>query len=419
MKIISRLFKSLGPGVITGAADDDPSGIATYSAAGAQFNLKLLWSSFFTLPLMVSVQEMCARIGMVTGKGLLKNFKVIFSRKFLLLAIVLLFLANTFNIGADLNMMSASVRLLLPMIHSWWLVVILAILSLVLEILLSYPTYFRLLKWLCISLFAYWLTAFLVVGDWWEIVKNIFLIRFEMNTPYLMILVAFLGTTISPYLFFWQSSEEVEDEVVAGRKTVVARQGASKSEISQMRFDVWVGMIFSNLTTFFIVVTTAVVLHRYGIYQVNTAAKAATALRPLAGDFAYYLFTFGILGTGLLAIPVLAGSVAYAMAEILNWKEGLSLKWRKAKGFYGIMSIAVLFGVLMNFAGLNPVKALIYSAVLNGLTAPIFIYMIIKTANNKKIMGKFGNTILANIFGWLTFALMTVAGIAFLVSLFM
>ena len=419
MKIVSRLLKSFGPGVITGAADDDPSGIATYSSAGAQFNLKLLWSSFFTIPLMVAVQEMCARIGMVTGRGLLKNFKIIFSRKILLLALVLLFLANTFNIGADLSMMSAGLRLLIPAMPAWWLIIILAVLCLVLEILLSYKTYFKILKWLCLSLFAYWLTAFMVVGNWGEVIKNIFLIRLELNTPYLMMLVAFLGTTISPYLFFWQSSGEVENEIEDGRKNIADRKGASKGEISQMRWDVWIGMIFSNLTTFFIIVTTATVLHRYGIYQINTAADAAIALRPLAGDFAYYLFAIGILGTGLLAIPILAGSVAYALAEIFNWKEGLSIKLTKAKGFYGIMSIAVIFGVLMNFFGLNPVKALIYSAVLNGLTAPLFIFMIIKTSNSKKIMGKFTNSKLVNVFGWLTFALMTTAGCAFLVSLFM
>lgn len=419
MKIVSRLLKSLGPGVVTGAADDDPAGIATYSTAGAQFDLKFLWSTFLTLPLMVSVQEMCARIGMVTGRGLLKNFKIIFNRKVLLLSVVLLFLANSFNIGADLNMMSESVRLLMPFIPSWWLIIVLAVLSLVLEILLSYPTYFRILKWLCLALFAYWLTAFLVVGDWGNVIKNIFLIRFELNTPYLMILVAFLGTTISPYLFFWQSSTEVEDEMLIGRKTLKTRKGATKNEISQMRFDVWAGMIFSNLTTFFVIVTTATVLHRYGIYEINTASDAALALRPLAGDFAYYLFAFGILGTGLLAIPVLAGSVAYAMAEILNWKEGLSLKWKKAKGFYAIMSLAVLFGVLMNFFGLNPIKALIYSAVLNGLIAPLFIYMIIRISNNQKIMGKFVNSKLVNFFGWLTFILMVSVGVIFLFSLFM
>ncbi len=417
MKILGKFFKKLGPGIITGSADDDPSGIATYSAAGAAFNYKLLWASLFTLPLMVVVQEMCARIGMVSGQGLAKTFKAVFSRKILLASVLLLFLANTFNIGADFGMMSASLKLLSPKVSYYFLIVLVAAVTLFLEIFLSYKTYFHLLKWLCLSLFAYWLTALLVVTDWPEVLKSTFIIHWVWSADFLMILVAFLGTTISPYLFFWQSSEEVEEEIALGRSNLKQRQGASKKEISQMRADVWSGMIFSNLATFFIIVTTAATLHQNGIWQINTAAEAASALRPLAGDLAYWLFALGIVGTGLLAIPILAGGVAYALAEVFNWREGLSFKWRQARGFYAIMAAAVVFGCLMNFLGLPPIKALIYSGVFNGLSAPIFIFMILRTANNESIMGKFKNSPLVNFFGWLTFIFMATAGAAFLISL--
>ena len=333
------------------------------------------------------------------------------------MAVALLFLANTFNIGADLGIMAASVKLLFAPASFYLLIVVIAIISLSLEIFISYKTYFHILKWLCLSLFAYWLTAFLVVTDWGEVLKNTVLIHWEWSKEYLMLLVAFLGATISPYLFFWQSSEEVEEEIKQGKTTIRERRGATKSEISKMRLDVWLGIIFSNLTTFFIIITTAETLHRNGIFNISSAADAALALKPLAGDLTYFLFTLGIIGTGLLAIPVLASGVSYATSEIFNFREGLSLKWRKAKGFYLIMAIAVIFGVLMNFIGLNPVRALIYAAVLNGLTAPVFIFMIMKTANNTRVMGEFTNSRLINFFGWLTFVVMTGAGLAFLISL--
>ncbi|MCX6786009.1 MAG: divalent metal cation transporter [Candidatus Komeilibacteria bacterium] len=417
MKIIGKFFKKLGPGIITGSADDDPSGIATYSQAGAQFSLKLLWTALFTLPLMVVVQEMCARIGMVTGQGLAQTFKSIFSRRVLLGAVVLLFLANIFNIGADFGIMASSIKLLLPSASLYFLIIAVAVISLLLEIFISYKTYFHILKWLCLALFAYWLTALLVVTDWGEIFKNTILPHLEWHGDYLMILVAFLGTTISPYLFFWQTSEEVEEEIGQGRTTIKERRGATKEEISNMRRDTWMGMIFSNFTTFFIVVTTAETLFKNGLYNITSAAEAAMALRPLAGDLTYFLFTLGIIGVGLLAIPVLAGSAAYALAEIFNLREGLFFKWRQAKGFYTIIGLAILTGVLMNFIGLNPIRALIYAAVLNGLTAPVFIFMILKAANSQKIMGQFTNSRLVNIFGWLTFIFMAGAGLAFLGSL--
>jgi NRAMP (natural resistance-associated macrophage protein)-like metal ion transporter len=417
MITLKKLFKKLGPGFITGAADDDPGGIATYSSAGAQFNFKLLWSAFFTLPLMIVVQEMCARLSMVTGRGLAGTFKLIFNKKVLMVGVLLLACANIFNIGADLGMMGASLNLLLPNISVRSLVVIVAIISIILEIFISYKSYAKVLKWLSFSLIAYWITAIMVSTNWPEIFNNTFLPRWEWSTAYLMILVAFLGTTISPYLFFWQGSVEVEEEIEHGKASIKERQGATKQEISSMRWDVIIGMIFSNLSTFFIVITAANTLHLHGIFQINTAAEAALALKPFAGNFAYLLFTLGIIGTGLLAIPVLAGSVSYAIAEVFNLKEGLYLKFAKARGFYLIISVAVIVGVIINFLNLNPVRALIYSAVLNGLTAPIFIWFIMKAANNKKIMGEHTNPPLINFLGWVSFLLMTGAGLAFLISL--
>ncbi|MFA6304785.1 MAG: divalent metal cation transporter [Patescibacteria group bacterium] len=419
MRIIAKFFKKLGPGLITGSADDDPSGIATYSSAGAQYGFKLLWGALFTLPLMIAVQEMCARITMVSGQGLAATFKRFYSQKVLGLAVALLFLANTFNIGGDLGMMASAVNLLAPSAPTFLLIVLIAVLSLFLEIILSYRVYFHILKWLCLSLLAYWATALLVVTDWPEVWRNLFLIHWEWSKGYLMILVAFLGTTISPYLFFWQAGQELEEEIAEGRSTIKERKGVTSEELKRMRFDVISGMLFSNLTTFFIIITTAVTLHRFGIYNIGSAAEAALALRPLAGDFTYLLFTVGIIGTGLLAIPVLAGSTAYALAELLKWKEGLSLKWRRAYGFYGIMALSIVAGILMNFANLNPIKALIYSAVLNGLIAPLFIGMIIVVANKSKIMGENVNGFWSNFFGYMSLGLMAMAGMAFIVSLFL
>jgi len=310
MKIFRKLFKKLGPGFVTGSSDDDPSGIATYSVAGAQFNLKLLWPTLFTLPLMVAIQEMCARVGMVSGQGLARIFQKVFSKKIIFPAVFLLAIANIFNIGADLSMMADSVKLLVPALPAWPLIILVAAVSIFFEIFISYKVFFRLLKWLCLSLLAYWLTAILVVSDWSQVIGNLFVIHWVWSKDYLLMLVAFLGTTISPYLFFWQSSEEIEEEIDKGRGTVKQRKGATKNELSAMRFDVWIGMLFSNLTTFFIVVTAASTLNKYGITKIETAAQAASALRPLAGDLTYFLFTLGIIGTGLLAIPILAGSVS-------------------------------------------------------------------------------------------------------------
>lgn len=418
MSLFKNLLKRIGPGFITGAADDDPSGIATYSAAGAQYQFKFLWSALFTLPLMVVVQEMCARIGMVTGRGLAGTLKTLYNKKVLAVLVLLLFVANTFNIGADLGMMAASINLLLPGLPISLLIVIVTAISLILEILVPYERYAKFLKWLCFSLLAYWVTAFMVTSDWGEVLWSTIVIQWQWNADYLMMLVAFLGTTISPYLFFWQASEEVEDEIGIGRNSVKARRGATVQEIKNMRRDTIIGMIFSNISTYFIVLTTAGTLYAHGITQIDSAADAALALRPFAGDLAYFLFTIGIVGTGLLAVPVLAGSVSYALAEVFRWREGLSLQWRKASGFYGVMATATVTGVLMNFIGLNPILALIYAAVINGLTAPIFIWFIIKTTNNKKLMGDFVNSKLLNILGWLCFWLMAGTAIAFLISLF-
>jgi len=419
MKIFRKLFKKLGPGFVTGSSDDDPSGIATYSAAGAQFNLKLLWPSLFTLPLIVAVQEMCARVGLASGRGLGQVLKMVFGKKVIFPAIFLLAIANIFNVGADLSMMADSLKLLAPALPLWPLIILVAAVSVVLEVFVSYKTYFHFLKWLCLSLLAYWLTAILVVTDWTRVIGNLFVIHWIWEKEYLLMLMAFLGTTISPYLFFWQSSGEVEEEIDKGRGTIKQRKGVTKKELSAMRFDVWLGMLFSNLTTFFIVVTAAATLNKHGIFKIETAAQAASALRPLAGDLTYFLFTLGIVGTGLLAIPVLAGSVSYAISEILNFKEGLFLNWRKAKGFYAIMALAVFLGVGVNFLGLKPITALIYAAVLNGLTAPVFIYLIIKAANSRKIMGNLVNGWVSNLLSWIAFVIMAGTGLALVISFFL
>lgn len=417
MKIYRKLVKKLGPGFVTGSSDDDPSGIATYSAAGAKYNLSMLWLSLFTIPLMVAIQEMCARLSMVTGVGLAKVFRNVCNRRLILLCVLLLAVANIFNLGADLNMMAASIALLIPGLPFFMLILAIAGFSVFLEIFVSYKTYFKFLKWLCLSLLAYWFTALLVVADWTVVFNNLFTPQWEGGKDFLLLAVAFLGTTISPYLFFWQSSAEVEDEISAGRKNLKQRRGATKKEVSGMRLDVMIGMIFSNLTTFFIIVTTANTLFKNGLTNLETPAQVAFALQPLAGSLTYALFALGVIGTGLIAIPILAGSVSYAVSELFNFREGLFLKWRQGRNFYAIMVLAVVLGVIVNLAGLPPVKALIYSSVLNAFIAPLFIYLIIKAASSQKIMGNLKSGKLSKFFSWLTFYLMAGSGLALLAVL--
>ena len=428
---IKKFFSILGPGLITGAADDDPSGIGTYSVAGAQFGYALNWLALFLFPLMTVVQEMCGRIGMVTGRGLAGVIRTNYAKPLLFATTTLLLIANTINIGADIGAMAASVQMLLPFNFAFWAIAFTAVI-LLLEIFVSYKVYSRVLKWLAVSLFAYIITAFVLKPcglnmtpeaacvDWGAALKHLFVPTINFSKEYLLVFVGFLGTTISPYLFFWQASEEVEEEV-AEHKIVAMGKGKPKiksADIKEMRFDTVVGMLFSNLTTFFIVVTTASTLFRAGIYNIESAPQAAEALKPLAGNFAYLLFAAGIIGVGLLGIPVLAGSAAYALSEGFGWREGLYLKFKRAHGFYGVITVATLIGLLINFIGINPIKALLYAAVINGVVAVPLIAIIIFISNNRKIMGERTNGFWSNSIGWLAFGLMGFASIAMMISLF-
>ena len=401
--IFKRIGHFIGPGIITGASDDDPSGITTYSVAGANAGYKTLWTALLTFPLMAGIQEMCARIGLVTGHGLAGAFRRYFPQKLLYLLFVLMFVANTVNIGADLLGMSAAVNLLVP-IPVWLIAVILAAIIVVLMIRFPYARIAKYLKWLTLSLFAYVAAALIVSQDWLAIAKNTFIPRIEMNSDFLMLVVAIFGTTISPYLFFWQTSEEVEERGSAKKKIV------TKHELRDMRGDVTLGMFFSNLVTFFIIALTGSLFFGNGV-RIETIRDAAEALRPLAGNASYLLFTLGVLGTGLLAIPVLAGSAAYIFAEVFKTKEGLSQPFRKAMPFYGVIILSVALGLAMSFIGVNPIMALFYTAVLYGLLSPPLILIIMIIANNKKIMGRFRNKWASNILGGLCFLIMAAAAL--------
>lgn len=402
---IKKFVGKFGPGWITGASDDDPSGIGTYSYVGSKFGFAQLWTMLFTFPLMAAVQEICARIGQVTGMGLSGVMKRHYSSAALWVCVLLLFVANTINIAADIGIMAASMQLLAPLPFFFWALVF-TVVTLVLEILVSYRLYSRYLKFLTLSLFAYVITAFVVKIDWISAMGHLVVPTIDYdNRDFLFAMVAVFGTTISPYLFFWQASTEVEDEILHGRKTIKERKGATRGEISAMRLDVIVGMLFSNIIAFFIMVTAAGVLFPGTV--IETAADAANALRPLAGDFSFVLFALGVIGTGLLAIPVLAGSASYALSECFGWKSGLYQKWRKAHGFYGVITVATLIGLMINFIGIDPIQLLVWTAVINGIVAPVLLTFIIRIGNNKKIMGKWTSGALANTLGWLTVAVMS------------
>lgn len=412
-----KFWRAAGPGIITGASDDDPSGIATYSQTGAQFGYNQLWTALFSLPFMIVVQEMCGRIGMVTGRGLSGVIRAHYSRKLLYGAVLLLLFANTVNIGADLGAMAAALQLIVGLPFIVLLLAITAI-TLFLEIFVSYKNYARYLKWLTLSLFAYFITAFVVKQDWSAVLYSTFVPMFSTSQAYLMNIVAFLGTTISPYLFFWQASEEVEEEVEAGKLVAMGRgvPKISRGDISNMRWDTIIGMIFSNLAAFFIILTVASTLGKNGIFNIDTAAQAAEALRPLAGNFAFLLFTIGIIGVGLLGVPVLAGSASYAVSEAFGWRSGLYRKLKQAHGFYGVITIATVVGLLINFLNIPPFKMLYYTAVLNGLVAPLLLILIMMIGSNKKIMGKHTNSRLSSIMGWTMTVIYMIASGALLYS---
>ena len=406
-------MKAIGPGVITGAADDDPSGIATYSVAGAQLGTKLLWTALLTWPLMAAVQIMCARIGKVTGQGLAGNFKQRFPAWLLRVFILALLVANTINIAADLAGMADAAEMLSG-VNARWFVVAFAILISWATVRLRYPQIADVLKWLELVLFAYPITAFIVGADWHQVLRATLVPAMPHTRDEWSMLVAILGTTISPYLFFWQTSQEVEEEKAAGQNTLAKRKGATLEELEMRNLDVGVGTFFSNLVMFFIILTTAITLHSHGNTHIETTRQAAEALRPLAGRFAVTLFTVGIVGVGFLAIPTLAGSTSYAFAETLGWNQGLNKKLKQARAFYALILFSTAIAVLLDFAGINPVKALYWTAVINGLLAPFLLVAILVVASDKKLMQGRPSSRL----GWTLVALTTVAMFAAGVAMF-
>ncbi|MFA5158493.1 MAG: divalent metal cation transporter [Patescibacteria group bacterium] len=407
-------WRMLGPGLTTGASDDDPSGIGTYSQTGAGYGYKFLWLAPFTFPLMAVVQEMCARIGLVTGRGLAGNIKRFFPRWVLIICTILLFAANTFNIGADLGAMSEALRLFWPQLDYFFLIIVVAAVIMIMQVFMSYDRYAKYLKWLALVLFSYVLSTLLIKGiNWHEILLATVKPSFSFTRDQILIVTGALGTTISPYLFFWQTSQEVEESIQSGEKSIQSRIDAvADDDIIDMRIDVWSGMFLSNLAMFFIVAACGATLHAAGIMNIESAAQAASALRPLAGDYAYLLFAIGIIGVGALGIPVLAGSSSYAIAESFGWKQGLHYKLRQAYAFYGIIIISLIIGVLMNLFGLNAMKTLVYSAIANGVVAPVVLVLIVILSSSKKVMGERSNGWISKVVGWIATALMIIAGIA-------
>lgn len=408
----------LGPGLTTGASDDDPSGIATYSQTGAQFGFGLIWLAPLTFPLMAVVQEMCARIGMVTGRGLAGNIRVFFNRRLLYICTLMLFAANSLNIGADLGAMAKAVQLINPRADFGFTVVVITLISLFLQIFTPYIRYARYLKWLALVLLSYVFSALLAHLNWSSVLRQSLTPSIHFNREELLIICAILGTTISPYLFFWQTSQEVEEQILQGKTTLHERRTATDpKDIKSMRIDVWSGMLLSNLVMFFIITACGALLYSHGIRNIQTTAQAAEALRPFAGNATYFLFSLGIVGTGMLAIPVLAGASSYAIAESFRWREGLYRSLKQAYAFYGVIIISMLIGLAFNFLGIDPIKALIYAAVGNGLVAPIILLFIVLISSNKQIMGRWTNKPFTTVMGWLVILLMTASGIAAIYSL--
>lgn len=415
-----KYWEILGPGLVTGAADDDPSGIATYSQTGSQYGFQLVWLAVLTWPMAGLIQEMCARIGLVTGRGLAANIRQLFPKKVLYTCTALLFLANTFNIGADLGALAKASQLIVPVWNYSLLIIFFALLCLVLQIFFSYRVYARYLKYLTILILSYVVTAFFIKDlDWWSVLRSTVLPHITFSRDQIILICGILGTTISPYLFFWQTSQEVEEEIEHGGTSVALRQeSVTDKQIKNMRIDNWSGMFLSELVMFFIIVVCGATLFKNGITNIATAADAAAALKPLAGNSAYILFALGIFGVGLLGIPVLAGSASYALSESFRWREGLYRKLKEAYAFYGVMIVAMLIGVLLNFIGLDPMKALIYSAVANGLVAPVVMVLIVLISANKKVMGERVNRPMTTFFGWIITGAMVVAGLATIYAIF-
>jgi len=418
IKKTEQYWNELGPGLTTGASDDDPSGIATYSQTGAQYGFQLLWLSIVTFPLMAVVQEMCARIGLVTGRGLAGNIRLHFSKKILYICTLMLFAANAFNIGADLGAMAKATQLLRPSLNYAFLIIGFVVLMLLMQIFMPYARYARYLKWLAMVLLAYVASALVAHLNWGDITRHAVFPSIHFSRDQLLLICAILGTTISPYLFFWQTSQEVEDKILKGETTIAERQEPDKAAIHSMRVDVWSGMFLSNVVMFFIIAACGAILFPAGITHIQTSAQAAEALRPIAGNATYYLFSIGIIGTGLLAIPVLAGASSYAVSESFKWREGLYRKFRQAHAFYSVLIISMLVGLAINFLGIDPIKALIYSAVANGLVAPVVLALIVIISSNKRIMGERVNRVSTTWAGWIVTGLMGVAGAAAIISIF-
>lgn len=404
---------TLGPGLITGAADDDPSGISTYSVAGASTGLSMLWLALFTTPMMAVVQGMCARIGMVTGVGLAANIRRTIPHWLAYALAAVVIAANTFNVGADFAGMAASAHMVATGVPQLAWDLVFGILLLLGLIYLSYRRIASFLKYLTLTLFAYIVTAFIIHPPWTEVLKHLAMPQVQLNRGWITTAMGVLGTTITPYLFFWQSALEVEEEKAEGRTTVKERRGATDKEITDAHFDVNVGMVFSNVVMFFIITTTALTLFAHGKTDIKTAQDAAEALRPLAGDAAYLLFMLGMVGTGLLAIPALAGSSAYLAAEMLHFRRaGLDELPNRAPRFYFVLAAGVIIGMLMPFMHVDPIRALYWSAVLNGIVSVPLIFLVIRIANNAGLMGKWRNSIAANAWAWVTFLLMGCAAFA-------
>ena len=406
----------LGPGLVTGAADDDPSGIGTYSQVGAQFGYGLAWTMFFGFPLLASIQAICARIGATTGKGIAQNLRLHYPPVVLRIVVVLLLIANVINLGADLGAMGAALALLLPG-HMLLYTVVFGAVSVLLEVLLSYARYERILKWTTLSLFAYVGVVFVADVPWKTAAIDILVPHFTFDRDHAMALVAIFGTTISPYLFFWQAGQEVEEQHRRHIKPLhVSPRSRAGAELRRIRTDTLVGMGFSHLTALFIIVATAATLNAHGIHDIASASQAAEALRPIAGDLAFALFALGIIGTGLLAVPILAGSAAYAVSETFGWVEGLDRKPREAKAFYAVIALATFGGVALNFIGVDPMRALYWAAVVNGLLAPPLMVVTMLIARNRRVMGKYAIGGGLEFGGWLSTAVMWIVAAAFLLS---
>lgn len=409
---LKRFFKNLGPGLVTGAAGDDPSGITTYSQSGAQFGFGQLWSAFYQLPLLIAVQEACARIGAVTGKGLSGVIKENYSKKVLTFVVSLVVIANMINIGADIGAVASAVQLIFNIPFAL-IAITISIVIILLEVYISYKKYVNILKWLVLALLAYPITALLIHAPWLEIFKSTIFPEIQFSFEYFFIITAVFGTTITPYMFFWESSTQVEEENYKHiQKDQNNRPIISKSFLSNMRLDNTVGMVASQVTQWFIIIVTASVLFRGGIYNIETAADAAKALEPLVtsigapGALAKVLFAVGIIGLGMLAIPILAGSSGYAMAEAFGWKEGLSRKFGHAKSFYVVIILSTFLGLMLNFIGINPIKALVYASVFNGIASVPLIFLIAKINSSKKILGEHSGSKKSRFFIWLTFFVM-------------